>query len=108
MDFSSFKNDKDTTSKKDELQVELNILENSLEGLTGGDLKIIEKKIIKIQGKIELLENTVSADIAQTTDNFFTDCSNDEKCECGKCNLLRRKDLSESKEFTPFGGFFGA
>ena len=107
MDFASFKSKKDTTSTREELQVELSILESSLSGLSGGDLKIIEKKIIKIQGKIELLETTVAGDIAQVTTNFFTDCSNDDKCECGKCSLLRRKDINENKEFTPFGGFFG-
>jgi len=111
MDFNSFKKKKTITESKNELELELKILESSLESaadLTTGDRTIIEKKIISVQGKIELLENTVAGDIAVATTDFSL-CSGKEDCECGKCALLKRPELKEAViKASPFTGFFGS
>ena len=109
MGFSSFKNKKD----KSELELELKILKESLDkDLPVGDIKVIEKKISKIEKTIQdlelKLETTVAGDIATTQMNLFANCTGKEDCECGKCQLLRKEKLKESKEFSPFAGVFGA
>lgn len=109
MGFSSFKNKKD----KSELELELKILKESLDkDLPAGDIKVIEKKISKIEKTIQdlelKLETTVAGDIATTQMNLFANCTGKEDCECGKCQLLRKEKLKESKEFSPFAGVFGA
>jgi len=109
MGFSSFKNKKD----KSELELELKILKESLDkDLPAGDIKVIEKKVSKIEKTIQdlelKLETTVAGDIATTQMNLFANCTGKEDCECGKCQLLRKEKLKESKEFSPFAGVFGA
>ena len=75
MDFKSFKK----TGSVNELKVELKILENSInEEMPAGDKKIIEKKIIKLQGEIELMDSTVAGDVAMATTDFSL-CSGDAK-----------------------------
>lgn len=104
MDFRSFKKSENVN----DLRVELKVLENSInEEMPTGDKKIIEKKIIKLQGKIELMDSTVAGDVAMATTDFSL-CTGKKGCECGKCQLLKRPELQESaKENSPFGGFFG-
>jgi len=110
MGFSSFKNKKN----KSEIELELKILKESLDEseLTAGDYKVLEKKILKLESELERLEleleATVVGDIATTQTNLFADCTGKEDCECGKCQLLRKKKLQESKEFSPFANIFGA
>jgi len=103
MDFRSFK----SKSTLEELKVELRVLENSIsEDMSSGDRKIIEKKIVKIQGDIELMDSSVAGDVAMATTNMSL-CSEKDGCECGKCQLLKRKDLQEAaKASSPFSGFF--
>ena len=109
MGFSSFKNKKD----KSELELELKILKESLDSdLPAGDIKVLEKKISRLEKNLQelelKLEDTVSADIATTQMNLFANCTGKEDCECGKCQLLRKEKLKESKEFSPFASVFGA
>lgn len=73
-----------------------------------GEARVIEKELHKIQSAIELIDSTVAGDIAMATTNMFADCSGDDKCECGKCSILKRKDIREGLEASsPFMGFFG-
>ena len=109
MRFSSFKAEKD----KREIELELEILKKSInEDMPKGDKIILENKIKKLENKlkdIELkLETTVASDIATTQMNLFANCTGKEDCECGKCQLLRRKQLQESQEFSPFARIFGS
>lgn len=109
MGFTSFKNKKD----KAELEIELKVLKESLDkGLPAGDVKVLEKKIAKLEKTIQdldlKLEDTTAGDIATTQMNLFANCTGKEDCECGKCQLLRKEKLKESKEFSPFAGVFGA
>lgn len=109
MKFSSFKIEKE----KREVELELKILKESInEDLSTGDRKILENKIQKLEKKLEelttKLESTVSADIATTQMNLFADCTGKEDCECGRCQLLRKEKLKESKEFSPFAKVFGS
>lgn len=83
-------------------------LVTDLELASKGDARIIEKELNKIQGAIELIDSTVAGDVAMATSNMFATCTGDDKCECGKCSLLKRKDIQESMiDTSPFGGFFG-
>jgi len=109
MGFSSFKNEQN----KKELEVELKVLKESLgDDLPSGDKIVLEKKISRLEKKLrELeikLEDTVAGDIATTQMNLFANCTGKEDCECGKCQLLRKEKLKESKEFSPFAAVFGA
>lgn len=105
MSFSNFKSNK----TKEELKVELSVLEKSLtDEMPEGDKRVIEKSIIKLKGKLELIEDTTSADIANVEQNLFSPCTGKPGCECGKCELLKRPELSEAIQTkSPFSNFFG-
>lgn len=94
---------------KEELQEMADALVIDLESASKGDARIIEKELNKIQGAIELIDSTVAGDVAMATSNMFATCTGKEDCECGKCSILRRKDIQESMEDTsPFSSFFGS
>lgn len=105
MSFLNFKN----TKTREELQVEIKVLERSLETseLTDGDKKVLEKSIIKLKGQLNLIEDTVSSDIVGVEQNLFGSCAGKAGCECSKCTTLKRPEISEAlKEKSPFGNFF--
>jgi len=109
MEFSSFRKEKD----KKELEVELKVLKESLNNeLSRGDRVVLEKKISKLEKEIQelkvKLEDTTTSDIANTQMNLFANCTGKNDCKCGKCQLLRKEKLKESKEFSPFASIFGA
>lgn len=105
MSFSSFKK----TTTKQELEVEIRVLENSItDDMPSGDKKIIENRISKLKGEIDLKDSTVAGDIAVATNNLMTDCSGKKECDCQKCKLLRRDPIAEAvQESMSFGNFFG-
>ena len=105
MGFSAFKEKK----TKQELEVELRVLENSLnDDLPKGDKVIIEKKIEKIKQKLEAFESTVAGDIAVATNNLMSDCTGKPDCDCQKCRLLKRDPVAEAVQEEPiFGKLFG-
>jgi len=110
--FSSFGSFKIKENKK-ELELELKILKESLKiDMPAGDYKVLEKKIKKVEKKLSNLEleveATVAGDIASTQTNLFANCTGKEDCECGKCQILRKEKLKESKIFSPFEKIFGA
>ena len=104
MSFNSYKN----KQSKTELETELRVLENSItDDMPNGDKKVVEKRISKIKGRIELLDSTVSADIAVTATNLMAPCTGKPDCECQKCKLLRRDDIAlKVNESISFGRFF--
>ena len=105
MGFNSYKNNQ----SKSELETELKVIENSItDEMPTGDVKVLEKRINKIKGQIELLDSTVSADIAMTTTNLMAPCTGKPDCECQKCKLLRRDDVAlKVNESVSFGHFYG-
>ena len=76
------------------------------------DVQIIESKIEKLRDKLKKLEvkleDTTSGDIANTQMNLFANCSKQEDCMCGKCQIMRKERLRESNAFSPFANIFGA
>ena len=105
MSFSSFKEQK----TKEELQVEIRVLENSItDDMAKGDKKIIENRINKLKGQMELQDSTVAGDIAMATNNLMTDCKGEAGCDCQKCKLLKRDPIAEAvQDSLNFGNFFG-
>ena len=104
MSFLSFKEQK----TKDELQVELRVLENSItDDMSKGDKQVIENRINKLKGQIELQDSTVAGDIAMATNNLMSDCSGKSDCDCQKCKLLKRDPIAEAvQDSMSFGNFF--
>ena len=96
-------------NNKETIQVEIKVLENSInDEMPAGDKKIIENKIKKLKREILAVEDTVAGDIANVETNLMATCTNKANCKCHKCNLLKRKDADvQVSESMSFGNFFG-
>ncbi len=101
---------KEKYKELDESQIKETIdnLTKELEGLSKGDKKVVENEIKALYSALQIIEDTVSADIANVQNNLMASCSNKADCKCSKCNLLRREP-TEMKviETLSFGNFFG-
>ena len=105
MGFVSFKE----TKTKEELEVEIRVLEDSInDEMLAGDKRVIENRINKLKGALELSDSTVAGDIAVATNNLMSDCTDKAGCECQKCKLLKRDPIAEAvQDSMSFGNFFG-
>lgn len=105
MGFATFKENK----SKEELEVEIRVLENSItDDMPTGDKRVIENRINKLKGEVEIKDSTVAGDIAVATNNLMSDCTEKAGCECQKCKLLKRDPIAEAvQESMSFGNFFG-
>jgi len=104
----SFKKHLNTRTTND-IQVEIKVLENSInDEMPNGDKIVIENRIKKLKREILAVEDTVAGDIAGVETNLMAPCTGKAGCTCQKCKLLRReKPALTVNESMSFGNFFG-